>query len=970
MREKSASEQSLNQAIQYHLAGQLIQAERAYTHILGEHPGNFKALHMLGLIQFQFGRTAEALKLIGAALKAKPNDPNALANYALVLQSCGRLDEALEYINRSLALEPRNADVHSNRGNIFMDSGRIADAIRSYTSALAINPNHINSCNNYGSALFCLNRFEDATTYFDKVILSNPCHVEALCNRGIALRQLKRFQEALASTDRALALKPNYIGALNNRGEIFLELARYQEALNCFEELLKIQPDHAGALLNRGIVMRLLGRADQSISSFQSARAIDPNNPVVHFHLGLSLNLLARAGEALDSFDAALKIDPHFHEASLNRGRTLRALGRLDDALAAFDALLKSDPTHLAALNERGGALQALHRHEDAIAAFDAALRIDAHLITVLYNRAASLRAIGRFDDALDSLDRIIALDPTMVDAHNYKGNVFRDQARPFDAAKCFETALSLDPHNADAHTNLGNIFWDLQRLPDALECYDNALRAKPRHSDALNNRGNVLRKLKRLEEALDSFELCLKSDPDHPYALSGLADTALHLSDWKRTELLRSEVITRVSERKAVLAPLTFLGYCSDPDLQLRCALTYVHDKVPARSRPLWDGQTYSHDKIRVAYLSSDFYRHATSFLIAELIELHDRDNFEIFGVSFGANDTSDLRHRLVNAFDHFIDVSLDSDQAVAERLRLHEIDIVVDLKGHTQDSRPAIFGYRPAPVQVNYLGYPGTMGYDAIDYIIADEIVLPFDQQPFFSEKIVHLPDCYQANDTVRRISADKPTRRDVGLPDDGFVFCCFNHNWKITPQIFEIWMRLLHNVPQSVLWLIEDSLGARENICDAAAREGIDPKRLIFSAKIKMEDHLERHKLADLLLDTLPINAHTTASDALWAGLPILTCRGNAFAGRVAASLLCAIDLPELVTGDLKQYEAVAMNLAMSTEKLQLLRDKLSRKIHSAPLFDAIRFTQHIEAAYRTMWEIAQRGESPRNFQVPHQ
>jgi protein O-GlcNAc transferase len=970
MREKSVLEQSLNQAIQYHRAGQLTQAERAYADVLSKSPGNFKAMHMLGLIQFQLGKTADALKLIGAALDTQPNDPNALANYALVLQSCGRLGEALEYVNRSLALAPHSADVLSNQGNIFMDSGRIADALKSYTSALAINPSHVNSNNNFGSALFRLNRFADAIAYFDKVILNNPGHIEALCNRGIALRQLKRFNEALASTDRALALKPTYIEALNNRGEILLELARYQESINCFEELLKMHPDHVGALLNRGIAMRLLGRVDQSISSFQSALAIDPNNSDVHFHRGLSLNFLACPREALDSFDYALKLNPNFHEAALYRGRTLKALGRLDDALAAFDALLKSNPNNLAALNDRGGALQALHRHEEAIAAFDFVLSIDPHLTFVLYNRAVSLRAIRSFDEAIKSLDHIIASDPTVVDAYICKGNVFRDQARPFDAVKCFEMALSLDPHNVDVHVSLGNILWDLQRLTGALECYDNGLRIQPGHADALNNRGNVLRKLKRLEEALDSFELCLESNPDHPYAFSGLADTALHLSDWKRTELLRSEVITRVAERKSVLAPLTFLGYCSDPDLQLRCANNYVHDKILVRPQPLWNGQIYNHSKIRLAYISSDFCRHATSFLIAELIERHDRDSFETIGVSFGVNDNSDLRRRLVNAFDHFIDVNLESDQTVAELLRSREIDIVVDLKGHTQDSRPVIFGYRPAPVQVNYLGYPGTTGYDCMDYIIADEIVLPFDQQPFFSEKIVHLPNCYQATDTTRNISANKLTRRDVGLPADGFVFCCFNHNWKITPQIFEIWMRLLHNVPQSVLWLIEDNSGARMNICDAAARQGINPKRLIFSAKIKMEDHLERHNLADLFLDTLPINAHTTASDALWAGLPILTCRGNAFAARVAASLLCAIDLPELVTDSLEQYEAAAMNLAMFPERLQRVRDKLRRRKRSAPLFDIARFRQHIEAAYRTMSEIAKRGEKPRSFRVPDQ
>jgi protein O-GlcNAc transferase len=379
----------------------------------------------------------------------------------------------------------------------------------------------------------------------------------------------------------------------------------------------------------------------------------------------------------------------------------------------------------------------------------------------------------------------------------------------------------------------------------------------------------------------------------------------------------------------------------------------------VPAAPQPLWTGKARPHGKLRIAYLSADFYRHATAFLMAQLFELHDRSRFEVLGVSFGQDDRSDMRARLLAAFDRFHDVGSRSDYDVAKLLHELEVDIAVDLKGLTLDCRPGILAYRPAPVQVSYLGYPGTMGADFIDYVIADPIVLPLDQQPLWTERIVHLPDCYQVNDSKRQISTRTPTRREVDLPERGFVFCSFNNNWKITPPVFDVWMRLLRAVDGSVLWLIWDNAAAERNLRREAAARGVDPARLVFAATLKVEEHLARHRLADLFLDTLPVNAHTTASDALWAGLPLLTCCGESFSGRVAASLLAAVDLPELVTSNLADYEALALRLATDPTLLRAFRKRLEQNRSTSALFDTDRFRRHIEAAYLTMWERFARG-----------
>jgi len=408
-------------------------------------------------------------------------------------------------------------------------------------------------------------------------------------------------------------------------------------------------------------------------------------------------------------------------------------------------------------------------------------------------------------------------------------------------------------------------------------------------------------------------------------------------------------------------------LGYSDDPALQLQCAKNYVAYKIPLRPQPFWTGEVWRHTKLRVAYLSADLHTHATAHLMAGLFEQHDRSRFEIIGISYGVDDHSEMRKRLVAAFDQFRDVRGNSDEEVAKLLHNLNVDVAVDLKGYTHDARPIILAYRPAPIQVNYLGYPGTMGAEFIDYIVADKIVVPFERQQFYTEKIVHLPDSYQINDTTRRIAEVVPDRQAIGLPQRGFVFCCFSNNWKITPEIFGVWMRLLHQIKDSALWLLRDNKSAELNLRNEAQKLGVDPLRLIFSGRLPLDQHLARHLLADLVLDTLPYNAHTTASDALWAGIPLLTCMGGAFARRVAASLANAAGLSELVATSLDEYEALALKLARDSVMLAEVKAKLARNRNTCPLFNTERFTRHIEAAYTAMWEIWQRGEIPRSFSV---
>lgn len=650
----------------------------------------------------------------------------------------------------------------------------------------------------------------------------------------------------------------------------------------------------------------------------------------------------------------------------LDRAIALHQRGQLANAEKLYRNVLRARPNHVEARHFFGILRFQQGRADEALVLIAAALDAKPDYPEAHYNRGNVLAALGRYDDALASYDAAIALQPGAAEAHHNRGNALFKLRRYEEALTAFERALTIEPAHIAALNGRGTLLMELRRFDEALASYDRALALRADNADTLYNRGNLFKEVKRYEESLASYAKAQALMRDHPDRF-GIIDPALAICDWTQSDALADALRADLAAGRPSVTPLTLVGYCDDAALHLTCAKNFIADRIPARPTPLWDGVRYRHERIRIAYLSADFRSHATAFLMAELFELHDRGRFEVLGVSFGSDDNSTMRSRLVKSFDTFHDVQAQSDREIATLLRNAEVDIAVDLKGHTQGTRPEILAYRPAPIQVGYLGYPGTIGADFLDYVLADPVVLPFDQQPFYTEKIVQLPDCYQVNDSARAIAPETPTRAMAGLPDDGFVFCCFNMNYKIRRPIFDIWMRLLAAVPGSVLWLLRDNDGAERNLRKEAAARGIDPERLIFAGRTSLEDHLARHRLADLFLDTLPYNAHTTASDALWAGLPVVTCLGQAFAGRVAASLLNAIGLPELVTHNLANYEALALKLAADPEALKAVRVKLVANRLTQPLFDTDRFRRNIEAAYLRMWDTWQRGEAPQAFQI---
>jgi len=501
-----------------------------------------------------------------------------------------------------------------------------------------------------------------------------------------------------------------------------------------------------------------------------------------------------------------------------------------------------------------------------------------------------------------------------------------------------------------------------LRRAEDALASYDEALRAKPDSEDALNGRANALFELKRFEEANRDYERVVQRNPDQAYAAGILAFSRLHCCDWHALGEDRKRIAAAVRQGRRAINPFQNLALSHLAEEQKQCAAIWAADKYPPSPQSLYKDEVYAHERIRLAYLSAEFRDHAVAHAMAGVFEHHDRTRFETVAVSWGAPDSGAMRNRLVGAFDHFIDVDRQSDVEVARRLRDMEIDIAIDLMGFTGECRPGILASRPVPIQVNYLGFPGTMAAPYMNYLFADRVVIPESEQQHYTESIVYLPDSYLPSDSNRRIAKDCPARGQAGLPELGFVFACFNNSYKFSPELFDVWMRLLHAVEGSVLWLSAANPAAMDNLKREAQIRGIDPARLILAPFVaKSEDHLARIGMADLFLDTLPYNAHATAADALWAGLPVLTCRGATFAGRVAASLLHAAGLPELITETLEAYEALALRLARDRAQLANLKSKLASNRSTHPFFDTARFTRNLESALVSVYERQRRNRA---------
>lgn len=695
------------------------------------------------------------------------------------------------------------------------------------------------------------------------------------------------------------------------------------------------------------------GALDEALQCLHQAVAADGAYAQAYRQRGSVLLQSGRAGEALDDLDTAIRLAPDDAVAHAAHAQALQALGRPELALDSLDRALALRPQLIPAHRRRAALLVQLGRHEAAIASLDRVLAATPDDPVTLVNRGAALLHLRRPHEALDSLDRALSAQPGLLQAQVNRGVALAHLQRLPEALQCFALVLQSDPYCAAAHAERGAVFLQMHEHEQALACFDAAIASAPELAEPHIRRAIVLRRLGRPAQALESQGRALALDPGHPFARGDWLGLKAQVCDWAALpeEIAALEAALRRGE--PATPPFPALGLIDDPALQRAAAQTWCAVRHPTPAVPRAHRRASRDDaRIRVAYCSADFHGHATAWLLAEVLESHDATRFECWGLCFGPPRDDDMRRRIAGALHGFVDISRLSDRDAAALAHDIGVDIAVDLKGHTLDARPGLFAARCAPVQVSYLGYPGTTGAPFIDYLIADETVVPPQELQHYTEKVAYLPGCYQANDSQRRISPRAWSRAELGLPEDAFVYCCFNAPYKILPAVFDAWMRVLRAVPRAVLWLYEDNAAAAANLRREAAARGIAPSRLVFAPPMVVQEHLARYRCADLFLDTLPCNGHTTASDALWAGVPVLTLQGRSFAARVAASLLQALGLAELVMHSLADYEALAVVLAADRSRLSALAQRLHHARHASGVFDGRLTARRLEAAYAAM------------------
>jgi protein O-GlcNAc transferase len=687
---------------------------------------------------------------------------------------------------------------------------------------------------------------------------------------------------------------------------------------------------------------------------YENILSVDKKNFDALFFLAVILINFKNYKKAKDLLEQVVLIKPNFADAYNNIGICLEKLNDLDGAIKNYNLAINNRPNFAEAHNNIGVVFQKLRNFDQAILQYKKAITYKNLYLDAYVNLANLFKETKQFEEAIKNYDLAINLNPKLAEVYNNKGNALKEIRKFEEAIKNYDLAINLNPKLAEVYNNKGNALKEIRKFEEAIKNYDLAINLNPNFAEAYFNTATALQDIKNFEKAVLYFEKALLLDKEIPFCKGYLLHAKMLCCNWSGLNELYKEIYNDVEKNRYSATPFGYQAICDDESNLQKCAQLYSSKRFPEIKNNLFSKKVSKNKKIKIGYLCGEFREQATSILMTEVWEKHNKEDFEIIAFDSGWDDKSLRRNRIINAFDKFIDISKVSDLDAAKIIYKEQIDILINLNGFFGTGRPVVFSYRPAGIQINYLGFPGTIGSKYIDYILCDQTVVAPESKKFYNEKIIYLPDSYQANDTKRNISDKKFLREELSLPKESFVFCCFNNNYKITPNMFDVWARLLKKIDNSVLWLIDGNSEATENLKKEAKIRNIDVCRLIFAKRMKLEDHLARHKNADLFLDTLPYNAHTTASDSLWAGLPVLTCLGKAFPGRVAASLLRSLDLPELITYSENEYISKAEELALNPEKLTLIKNKLDTNKFSRPLFNTELFCRNLESVFKIIFE----------------
>jgi protein O-GlcNAc transferase len=854
--------------------------------------------------------------------------------FALILESfsSGNIQETIDSIKTLLAEFPEDPVLFNILGACFAELGLYSEAIENYEISLSFNSNYAKAYYNLAGALHEVKEFDSAIIAYKKALDLEPDNTHALNNLGNTCREIGNNQSAIKYYKKAISINNDYAEANYSLGSTYQDIGQLEEAVKCYEKVLTLRPNFYELHNNTAIILQNLGKADSAIEHLNEALLINPSFTEAIHNLGSFYKELGDFKKAYDCFESALKNDSNYLEAYRSIGNLQMEMGLLDLSIKSFKKVLEYNPNYIEVLNNLGSVYKDL----------------------------------GNFDESLEVFEKALAINPNYLEVLNNLGLTLIELERFSDAIVIYKKAIAINSNYSYAYNNYGIALNGLHKYQEAEDFFIHAIRIEPNYYDANVNYGNSLFRNDIFDKAIYYYERSLEIKPGENYIFGDILHAKMQICHWKDWSNSIKKLTVDISKEKKIIGPFALTALIDNPDLIRKATEIFINDKFPKSSSLPEISKLPKHSKIRIGYFSADFREHPVSALTIELYENHCRDKFEVYAFSYGPDTNDPMNLRIKDAVDYFYDIRSMSNIDSAILVRSLELDIAIDLGGFTQDARTEIFSISIAPIQLSYIGYLGTMGASYYDYLIADIVIIPEKDQKSYTEKIVYLPT-FQVNDSNQTETVTSLSRKDVGLPEKGFVFCCFNKSYKYNPRCFDIWARILNKVQNSVLIIYLENNLAQSNLKQEITQRGLDPARLIFGERLSRPEYLGRYKLADLFLDTNPYNAGATSSDALRMGLPVLTFYGHSFASRMGASLLRAVHMPELIASSEEEYEAMAIELGTNPKKLKTIKDKLFINLAKAELYNSIEFTKNIESAYTIMYDRYHKDLKPNHIHV---
>ncbi|XVF30952.1 hypothetical protein REPUB_Repub16aG0103500 [Reevesia pubescens] len=903
---------------------------------------------------YKSGNYKQALDNSNAVYDQNPLRTDNLLLLGAIYYQLHDYDMCINKNEEALRIEPRFAECYGNMANAWKEKGDIDVAIRYYMIAIELRPNFADAWSNLASAYMRKGRFNEAAQCCRQALQLNPLLVDAHSNLGNLMKAQGLVQEAYSCYLEALRIQPTFAIAWSNIAGLFMDSGDLNRALQYYKEAVKLKPTFPDAYLNLGNIYKALGMPQEAIVCYQRAVQTRPNNPIALGNLASTYYERGQLDLAILHYKQAIACDQKFLEAYNNLGNALKDVGRVDEAIQCYNQCLALQPNHPQALTNLGNIYMEWNMVAAAASYYKATLAVTTGLSAPFNNLAVIYKQQGNYVEAISCYNEVMRIDPLAADGLVNRGNTYKEIGRVSEAIQDYIRAINIRPTMAEAHANLASAYKDSGHVEAAVKSYKQALLLRP----------------------------------DFPEATCNLLHTLQCVCSWEDRDKMFTEVegIIRRQINMSVLPsvqPFHAIAYPIDPILALdisrkyaaHCSLIASRFALPPFNHPasIRIKRNGGNERLKVGYVSSDFGNHPLSHLMGSVFGMHNRENVEVFCYALSQNDGTEWRQRIQSEAEHFVDVFAMSSDVIAKMINEDGIQILINLNGYTKGARNEIFAMQPAPVQVSYMGFPGTTGADYIDYLVTDEFVSPLCYSHIYSEKLVHLPHCYFVNDYKQK-NRDvlnpncQHKRSDYGLPEDKFIFACFNQLYKMDPEIFNTWCNILKRVPNSALWLLRFPAAGEMRLQAYAVAQGVQPEQIIFTDVAMKHEHIRRSALADLCLDTPLCNAHTTGTDVLWAGLPIVTLPLEKMATRVAGSLCLATGLgEEMIVNSMKEYEERAVSLALNRPKLQALTNKLKEARLTCPLFDTARWVRNLERSYFKMWNLYCSGRQPQHFKV---